>query len=334
MNNYQSGTPVLAGDIGGTKINLGLFVPGKRRPRPQVTETYSSMEAHDLEDILQRFLEEHPVSVTSACFGIAGPVVNGRCKTTNLPWEVSEARIQKRFGWPRVRLINDLAATALATPLLYGRELFPLNSVRIRKGSPLGVVAPGTGLGQALAVFHGDRHIPISSEGGHVDFAPNTPEEIHLLQYLSKRYGHVSIERVVSGSGLVNIYAWLKDSGRHHEPGWLNKLMTQEDPAKVISEHALNDRPPLCVAALDMFVTILGAVSGNLALTAVTRGGIYLGGGIPPKILPKLTEGLFMKAFTNKGRFKELLEKIPVRVILNDKAALLGAAHGALENKP
>jgi glucokinase len=132
----------------------------------------------------------------------------------------------------------------------------------------------------------------------------------------------------------VNIYAWLKDSGRHHEPGWLNKLMTQEDPAKVISEHALNDRPPLCVAALDMFVTILGAVSGNLALTAVTRGGIYLGGGIPPKILPKLTEGLFMKAFTNKGRFKELLEKIPVRVILNDKAALLGAAHGALENKP
>ncbi|MGD8370173.1 MAG: glucokinase [Syntrophobacterales bacterium] len=330
MKNPESDLFVLAGDIGGTKTNLGFFRQGRTRPVAKVIETYSSREAPNLEWIIARFLDKHQVPVQSACFGIAGPVINGRCQTTNLPWYVAEDKIKKRFEWAHVSLINDLTATAHAIPLLNSRELFRLNKAKSRKGQNLALVAPGTGLGKALLIFRDGEYVPVPSEGGHIDFSPNTEAEIKLWRYLHKRFGHVSVERVLSGPGLVNIYLWLKDTGRHRIPTWLARNMEEMDPARAITEAALDGKHPVCVAALNMFVSIFGAVAGNLALIAMTTGGVYLGGGIPPKILPKLKESMFMQAFTNKGRFSELLEKIPVRVILNEQAALLGAAHCAL----
>ena len=324
---------VMAGDIGGTKTNLGVFEMGKRRPNSKVMETYSSREAPNLEHIIGRFLDKHKVRISSACFGVAGPVQGGRSKTTNLPWTISENSIKKRFKWDHVRLINDLTGTAYAIPLLTSTELHPLNEAKARKGQNLGLVAPGTGLGMALLIWVENKYTPVASEGGHADFGPNDLMEAELWEYLYKRWDHVSAERILSGSGLFNIYAWLRDSGRHPEPAWLAKEIKEKDPARAISEAATDRKDPLCGEALDIFVSVLGAVSGNLALTGMTTGGIYLGGGIPPKILPKLDEAAFMQAFMNKGRFKGFLGKIPVRVILNDKAALLGAACCAFQTQ-
>ncbi len=321
----------LAGDIGGTKTNIGLFASGKKRPRLKAAHTYSSVDAKGLETILERFFREHASSPGSAAFGIAGPVINGRSRTTNLPWVVSETRIRKHFGWKNVRLLNDLAATALSIPFLGRSQITALNRARGKKRGNIGVVAPGTGLGEALLVFRDHHYVPLSSEGGHVDFAPKTEEEVSLWRYLHGQFGHVSVERVLSGQGLVYIYRWLKESGRYQEPESLKERMETADPAEAITESALGSDLPLCRQALDHFVSILGAVCGNLALTAMTTGGIYLGGGIPPKILPALEEGLFLEAFRNKGRFQEFLEKVPVRVILDSKAALLGAAISAEE---
>jgi glucokinase len=331
MTYLRESSLVLAGDIGGTKTNLGLFRRGIKRPVLKVAETYPSRRAPSLENIVKSFLEKHQVRVSKACFGIAGPVIGGRVKTTNLPWDVSEARMKRQLQLSHVCLINDLTATALAVPLLNRKELFPLNKAKARKGQNLAIMAPGTGLGTGFLIQWDGKYIPISSEGGHVDFAPNRKAEVELWQYLREKYGHVSIERVISGPGLVNIYFWLKDSGRYREPVWLARKFKEMEPAAAISEVGLADGHPLCVEALNVFVSVLGAAAGNLALTAMTTGGVYLGGGIPPKILPKLQEPLFIQAYKNKGRFAKVLEKIPVRVILNDKAALLGAAQCAFD---
>jgi glucokinase len=325
----KDGDLVLAGDIGGTKTNLGLFQMGKTRPSPKKMETYSSNDAPNLEDILSRFLEKHKAKIASACFGVAGPVQGGRSKTTNLPWTISGYSIKKRFKWKHVTLINDLTATAYAIPLLTNMELHALNEAKGAKRQNLGLVAPGTGLGMALLIWVENKYVPVASEGGHADFGPNDLMEAELWAYLYKRWDHVSVERVLSGSGLFNIYSWLRDSGRHPEPAWLADKIKGMDPARAISEAALDRKDPLCEEALDIFISVFGSVAGNLALTGMTTGGVYLGGGIPPKILPKLDEDTFMQAFTNKGRFRDFLEKIPVRVILNDRAALLGAAHCA-----
>jgi glucokinase len=330
MTYSKDKTVVLAGDIGGTKTNLGLFRRGKQRPVLKVLETYASREAPNLESVIDDFRNKHQASLNSACFGIAGPVEKGRCKATNLPWDVSERKIKDRFGWGQVRLINDLAATAYAVPLLRKKELFPLNDQKPSKGENLGLIAPGTGLGMAQLVWGDGHYVPVASEGGHSDFAPNNDVEAALWRYLHQRLDHVSVERVVSGPGLFIIYCWLKFTGQSAEPTWLAQRINEDDPAKAISQAALEEKEPLCVKTLDLFVSILGAAAGNLALTGLTKGGIYLGGGICPKILPKLQEDTFMHGFTNKGRFKGLLEEVPVHVILNDKAALMGAAHAAL----
>jgi glucokinase len=329
MTYSKDKTMVLAGDIGGTKTYLGLFRRGKRRPLLKVLETYSSRKAPNLESIIDDFLKRHPASLAGACFGMAGPVKNGRCKTTNLPWDVSERKIKNRFGWGRVRLINDLIATAYALPLLTKGELFPLNQQKTIKGENLGLIAPGTGLGMALLVWGDGHYMPVPSEGGHSDFAPSDDVEAALWQYLHQRVGHVSLERVLSGAGLFIIYCWLKFTRQEAEPPWLTQRINEDDPSRVISEAALVEKDPLCVKTLNLFVSILGGAAGNLALTGLTKGGIFLGGGISPKILPKLQEDIFMHAFTNKGRFKGLLQEIPAHVILNDKAGLLGAAYCA-----
>ena len=322
---------VLAGDIGGTKTNLGLFIMGKSRPRPRVIETFSSQGAPDLEGIVKNFLHSHPADISRACFGVPGPVINGRVRTTNLPWVVSENRFKKRFGWSRVRLVNDVTLTAMAIPLLRNQEVHALNQARVRRDQNMALVAPGTGLGMALLIFKNGEYVPVPSEGGHGDFAPTGEMEIRFWKYLHRQVGHVSIERVVSGPGLVSIYSWLKIAGRQREPAYMAKMFEKMDPAAAITRGALERHNPLCRKALDMFVSILGALCGNLALTGMTTGGLYLGGGIPPKILPALKGRGFRRAFVDKGRFKGFLEKIPLRVILNDKAALVGAAHGAFE---
>ncbi len=324
---------VLAGDVGATKTNLGFFLKGKRRPVSRVIETYHSSKSSNIEDIIEIFIKSHPLPVTEVCLGVAGPVQNGRCKTTNLPWDISENRIKRRFGFRYVHLMNDLTATAHIVPYLTGNELFVLNRANIRTGQNIALIAPGTGLGEALLVYNKNRgYISVPSEGGHVDFPSKNDTEIGLWRYLRKRYGHVSIERILSGPGLFNIYSWLKDSGRYKEPKWLAKKIREMEPSKAITESALNRRQPLCEKTLDIFVSILGAAAGNLALTGMTTGGVYIGGGIPPKILPKLQGKIFRESFTNKGRFKTLMERIPVYVILNDKAALFGAAAAAFES--
>lgn len=326
MSSHDKKQCVIAGDIGGTKTNIGLFARGKSRPILKRMEQYPSQQTPDLEAVLESFIGKYETSVQAACFGVAGEVNNGLAKITNLPWNVSVKSLKHRFGWPRVKVINDLTATALAIPFLKASELFPLNHIRVRKGKNIGLVAPGTGLGESILVFEDGKYIPVASEGGHVDFAPTNEKEVELWRYLHSRYSHVSKERVLSGRGIVNIYSWLKDTGEYQEPSWLRKKMTEIDPARAITEAALHRSQPLARRTLDIFVSILGSVAGNLALSGTTSGGLFLGGGIPPKILPKLKEGSFMESFTGKGRLRRFNEKIPVRVILNDRAALLGAA--------
>ena len=205
---------VLAGDIGGTKTSLGLYVPGRTRPKARVTATFPSASAHSLEMIIARMLARYPAKIKSACFGIAGPVINGVCRTTNLPWVVSERKLKKRFDWQQVRLMNDLGTTVMAIPMLSHREVKALNSARVRKDRNIGLVAPGTGLGQALLIFSEGRYLPVASEGGHASYAPGDKAEGDLWHFLYARFGHVSVERVLSGQGLVNIYDWQKSSMR------------------------------------------------------------------------------------------------------------------------
>jgi glucokinase len=328
--NGQERRRILAGDVGGTKTILGLFMRGDKRPRAEHVETYPSLDFPDLESIIRRFLDRYPVEVGSACLGIAGPVIDGRCKATNLPWEVSETSLAESFGWSSVNLINDLVALTHSIPWLEEGEVLSLNQAKPRSGGPIALLAPGTGLGQALLIDQEGHYRPVASEGGHVDFAPRDDAEIELWRYLHRQFGHVSLERVLSGPGIVNIYTWVKESGRYGESLGLTKSSSGPDLAPAITEAALQGSNPLCVEALNRFVSILGAAAGNLALIALTTGGVFLGGGIPPKIAPKLKERIFGEAFTDKGRFRNLLESIPVWVILNSEAALVGAAIHAL----
>jgi glucokinase len=325
---------LLAGDIGGTKTNLGLYTAGPHGPVNVARETYASQDVESLEAMIERLLQLHPATVTAASFGIAGPVIGGAARLTNLSWDVSVDRLQKRFNWKRVHLINDLTATALAVNWLGPEDLYPLNRVPGDKTGAIAVVAPGTGLGVALRMRDGGRWLNMASEGGHADFAPTDEDEIRLWRYLHQRYGHVSMERVLSGRGLIGIYEWIcaerpaDDTVPVHGTAEGGE---SADPARIITQHALEGSDELCREALLRFCRILGAVAGNVALTGLTTGGVYLGGGIPPKILPALKASDFMNSFSAKGRFSDFLASIPVWVIGNDNAALIGAARRAFE---
>lgn len=323
--------PVLAADIGGTKTHIALFRRGRTRPVPLRIETYASRDAKGLESLLSHFLKNHPQRVDAAVFGMAGPVHNGRCRVTNLPWEADETRLARRFGFRRVRVVNDLVAAAQSIPHLHSRELLSLNRARAARNETVAVVAPGTGLGQALLVFADGRPRAMPSEGGHADLVPAMPEHLDLWRVLHLEFGHVSAERAVSGAGTLNLYRWLRDSGRFREPAWLARAIREGDPAREITLGALERRDPLCTATLRHFAALLGALCGNFALHCMARGGVYLGGGVPPRILPFLREGSFLRAFYDKGRFRTVMQKIPVRVILNERAALLGAAVHAFD---
>jgi glucokinase len=324
---------ILAGDIGGTKTILALFSDEKEGPRLIREETFPSRRYPDFGEVLKEFLGGEKRALRGACFGVAGPVLNGRSETTNLPWVVDAEGISRRFALPFVALLNDLEATAYGTLVLTERDCFILNkgepesfpSESARRGNRA-IIAAGTGLGEAILFWDGSGHRPSASEGGHADFAPRDPLQVALLEFLWKKYPGVSYERVLSGPGLLNVYDFLKEAGGE-EPPWLSKRMAEEDPSAVISEMALGGKVDLCVKALDLFVSVYGAEAGNLALKALATGGVDVAGGIAPKILQKLRDGMFMKAFTDKGRFSSLLSRIPVRVILNEKTGLLGAAY-------
>ena len=325
---------ILGGDVGGTKTNLGLFESADGRLRLVRSDKLVSAEFPSLAALAQRFLREHPgAPVEAACFGVPGPVVGNRARTPNLAWEIDGARIAAETGIPRILLVNDLVATAEGIPLLDEDELAVLYRGAPEGPAPEGnraLIAAGTGLGMALLPRIGGRWVPVPSEGGHADFAPRNEEEIGLLRYLRERFGRVSVERVVAGPGLFNVYNYLRDSQYGPEsPHVRDALAHGKDPARVIGEAALAEPGRscgLCSKALEMFVAAYGAAAGNLALTGTATGGVYLGGGIAPKILPRLTDGLFLQTFLAKGRFVPYLERIPVRVILNDRAAMLGAA--------
>ncbi|MGD8702894.1 MAG: glucokinase [Desulfosarcina sp.] len=322
---------ILAGDIGGTKTHLGLYNIGPGGPRTLATATYPSQEAAGLEEMISDILQRHEVPVAAACFGIAGPVVGGTGRLTNLNWSVSEAGLRRRYGWPKVQILNDLATTAIATPRLDPADVATLNPGQPQTGGNRALVAPGTGLGQALLLADREGCRPVASEGGHADFAPNDNAEVELWRFLHRRFGHVSNERVLSGKGLVNIFEWLcLGEGRGPSPA-LQQAMASGDPAAVITRYAIDRGDALCRKVLQRFCRIFGAVAGNLALTGMATGGVYLGGGIPPRILPALKTTAFMKGFTAKGRFSDFMRAIPVQVICEDRASFLGAVQCACE---
>jgi glucokinase len=261
--------------------------------------------------------------------GVAGPVRHGRSEATNLPWVIDSQEIARQLNLPRIGLINDWEAGAYGIVALEATDFETLNLGTDVEGNRA-IIAAGTGLGEVGLFWDDKEYRPFASEGGHVDFAPRNNIEMDLLDYLLKRHSRVSVERVISGPGLLNLYQFLKDTGRGEEPAWLIDQMRQKDPPTVITENALHGKSSLCSQALDLFVSLYGAEAGNLALKVMATGGVYLGGGIAPKIVAKLKEPVFMNAFTAKGRMKPLLQAIPVRVILNPKVALLGAARYAL----
>ncbi len=320
---------ILAGDIGGTKTILGLFEEAGDQLRAAREETYPSREYATLEEVLERFLQgEARPSLRAACLGVAGPVVEGCCKTTNLPWEIDEAPLARTVGVSRIKLLNDLEAAAYGMLHLDSMDLCVLQTGLDREGN-IAVIAAGTGLGEAILYWDGSRYHPIASEGGHADFAPQTDMEVELFRYLKRDFGHVSYERLLSGPGFFNIYRYLRDSGYAEEPVWLREKLASGDPNVAITQVGLAGAHPLCIATLDLFATIYGAEAGNLALKCLAVGGVYVGGGITPKILPKLKDGTFIRAFIAKGRFTELMRTIAVKVALTPRAPLVGAAYYA-----
>jgi glucokinase len=320
---------LLAGDVGGTKTCLAVISP-ESGPRALLAETtLSSGDYPNLETLVGEFLSKVDFEISRASFGVAGPVVAGRAKITNLPWEMSEEHLERALGFP-VRLLNDLEAIAYAVPFLEPDDLRTLNEGKPSSEGAIAVIAPGTGLGEAYLTWDGSRYRAYASEGGHADFAPNNALEVELLRYLQERFGHVSYERVCSGQGIANIYAFLKESG-YEEPDWLaERLAAVNDSTPVVVEAALGRKPcDICTAALAVFASCLGAEAGNMALKVLATGGVYLGGGIPPRIVSVLGQPRFMEAFCYKGRLSDLMAQMPVHVILNPWAALLGAAcHG------
>jgi len=317
---------ILSGDIGGTKANLAIFEPLKRRLKLVCFESYLSREYANLEEIIGKFMSQCGLEVEVACFGIAGPVKQGRSETTNLAWVVDARSLARKLRLDFVGLINDLEANAWGIAALRPKDFFVLQKGRADRSGNAAVISAGTGLGEAGLCWNGHGHLPFASEGGHCDFAPTNALQAELLGYLNAEFGHVSNERVVSGPGLHNLYRFLRDTHRAEEPDWLAEQLRAGDPSAAISYLAMEGKSPLCMQALDLFVELYGAVAGNLALKFLATAGVFLGGGIAPKIASKLQGPLFRSAFVAKGRLQPLLEAIPVKIILNDKAALFGAA--------
>jgi glucokinase len=320
---------ILAGDIGGTNARLAYFQPQNGHLRLITERVYPSREHSELGEIVTEFLADSSTRPEVACFGIAGPVRNGRVETSNLPWVIEQSRLAKQIHLPATLLINDLEASAWGIGALGAGDLVPLNKLSGPATGNQAVIAPGTGLGEAGLFWDGSRHHVFACEGGHTDFAPQSELQIELLRFLKARFGHVSYERILSGPGLVNVYEFLRDSGLGKESPEFAAVLQNSDPAAAISRAALDGTQPLAEKALDIWISVYGAEASNLALKTMATGGLFLAGGISPKILAKLAGPLFMESFVDKGRLRPLVESIPVQVVTNDKAGLLGAARCA-----
>jgi glucokinase len=325
---------ILAGDIGGTNTRLALYESGsgpESSLNPVLQKTYLSQAHESIEAVLQLFTGEHGVSeIEVACFGIAGPVIDQVCETTNLPWIVSAKEINNQFNFKQTCLINDLEATAWGIETLDEKDFFTLNPGNENAAGNCSIIAAGTGLGEAGLYWDGERHHPFSSEGGHSDFSPVTPLEFELFQALEKKHGQVSWENLVSGPGLEAIYDHLHHHWQLPTPAWLEDQIQTIGKAPAISDAGLESSDPLCRKALEIFTRMYAREAGNHALKIMATGGVYLGGGIAPRILPILREGIFMEAFIAKGPMTKVMQSMPVKVILNDKTALYGAANRAV----
>ncbi len=329
----QTSSLLLAGDIGGTKTNLALFTKDGGPYHPLAEATFRSAEYANLETIAKIFLKEHNVRAAAAVFGVAGPVEQGSATATNLPWNMHEEALASALEIPRVHLMNDLAAIATAVPILAPADIHTLNPGQPDPVGPIAVIAPGTGLGEAFLLHDGSHYRAYPSEGGHADFAPGNSNEDGLLVYMRQFFAHVSWERVCSGMAIPHLYQYILASGQAEEPTWLAQAIAESaDPTPIIINTALDPEKTneLCQRTLQLFVSILGTESGNMALKLLATGGVYIGGGIPPRILSVLESSEFMTAFRLKGRFADFMARTPLHVILNSQAALLGAAHYGL----
>ncbi len=326
---------VLAGDIGGTKTSLGIFEVKSDNNNCQVTaifeQTLPSRNYGSLSEIIQQFLREAEqqklsCTLTHVCFGVAGPIRDNRCQVTNLPWLIDSRQLAAEFGWDKVALLNDLEANAWGISALGMDDFVVLNEGEAQLGNA-SIIAAGTGLGEAGLFWDGRKFIPFASEGGHSDFSPMNEKEYRLADFLYKKYPqHVSWERLVSGMGLENIYQFLCHESAVQPPQWLAEAMQEGDAAAEISKAAMQARDPVCEQALDWFVYFFGVEAGNQALKIMSYGGVFLGGGIAPKIIKKLQSGDFLRGFNGKGRMGDILAAMPVKVIMNDKTALYGPA--------
>lgn len=325
---------LLAGDIGGTKTVLALFSTTESVDtlHPLHLQTYPSGRFTSLEAIIAQFLQDKNVEIDAATFGVAGPVVNGRSQITNLPWMIDAASIGQTFAIKKVALLNDLESIANAVPHLQANDLATINHGKPEPGGAIAVIAPGTGLGEAFLIWDGQRYQAQPSEGGHASFAPTNADQRALQAFLEQKFNHISFERVCSGSGIPNLYNFWRQDGRFPEPDWLREQINQaEDPTPVIVEAGLAKTADICTATVEMFVDILAGEASNMALKVLSTGGVYLGGGIPPRLLNLLQTDRFLSEYGDKGRFSNLLLGMPVQVICNPQTALLGAAWAGMD---
>jgi glucokinase len=333
---------ILACDVGGTKTNLALLQSNGAALEVVRFETYQSREHASLDEIIDAFLGPEATLLEAAGFGVAGPVLGGRAITTNLPWHIDARQLADRFGLPAVALLNDIEAHAWAVDRLTSADLLTLQSGSLDVGN-VAVVAAGTGFGVAALLRSAGTTVSLASEGGHADFAARSALEGDLLGFRRSRFGHVSVVRVLSGPGIVHLYEFLRESGGAAEPGWLSAELARRDAPAAISRAAVSGRSETCARALDLFLELYGAEAGNWALRTMATGGVYLGGGIAARLLGAASGAshawrqrafeIFLKGFVEKGRFRPMLEAMPVRVIVNENAPLIGAAHCAMTTR-
>lgn len=325
---------ILAGDIGGTNVRLAAFELEGRRLQCVVEHIYKAAEHKNVCEVVRKFISTEGILVDRACFGAAGPVRHGRVTFSNLDWVIDCRDLAALLRLKAVGLINDLEAYAYGVNTLESKDFVTLQEGTEDAAGNTAVISAGTGLGQAGLYWDGFRHHPFPCEGGHTDFAPRNELEQELLRYLLKKYEHVSYERILSGPGIRNVYEFLRDTNKEEEPAWLTEQIKEaSDVPAVISKAALEQKAPICERTMELFVSIYGAETGNCALKFLTVGGIFIGGSIAAKILPLMKRPEFMKAFLAKGRMERLLREMPVRIVLNDDAGILGAAHYTLVQK-
>jgi glucokinase len=325
---------ILAGEIGATRTRLAAFETSGNNLQQVVEKIYLSQEHSGLAEIISDFRRTEGVPVHSACLGVAGPVQAGRSKISNLPWTIDSRELAKQLNLTSVGLLNDLEANAYGLDALESKDFITLSEGSADAEGNRAVLSARTGLGVAGLYWDGFRHHPFACEGGHTDFAPRDALEMELLVYLQKKYGRVSCERILSGPGIKNIYDFLRDTKREDEPQWLKEQMgNAADAPALISQLALENKSPICDRTLSIFVSIYGGETGNCALQFMTTGGIFLGGSIAAKIVPRMRDPIFIESFLNKGRMEPLLKQMPVKIVLNDNAGIIGAAHYTLVRK-